>query len=274
MNRRVIAVVVSVLLALVGTAAVSAYVHGADARALAGQQVVQVYVAAKMVPAGTTLQDAVDSGLITQESVAAKGAPEGSLSSANVLADSSSIAVSDIQPGELVLSNRFGAQTAVASALALPDGMMAVSLALQDPAHVGSFVQPGSKIAIFDTFNVRGTVKGAAVPSGDHLSDDYTKFRATRVLLPKVQVLAVGSTSSSPAQSGDQGGSSSTSSTSGNQTAQTQTTTLYTVAVDQAQAEALVQAIQTGTLYFALLNDSSTVTAGPGISDLTLFNAK
>ncbi len=272
MNRRVIAVIAAVVLALAGTVAVSAYVRGADARALAGQQVVQVYVADKLVPAGTKLQDAVDSGLIKQEPVAAKGAPEGSLTSTNVLADSSSVAVSDIQPGELVLSSRFGAQAAVTSALTIPDGKMAVSLALLDPAHVGSFVKPGSHIVIFDTFNIRSTV-GPALPSGDHISDDFKKVRATRVLLADVQVLAVGATSASASLPSDNSGNQATGNqTTGTQTAQT--TTLFTLAVDQTAAEALVQGLQTGTLYFGLLNDSSTVTPDAGVNDLTLFNAK
>jgi pilus assembly protein CpaB len=44
------------------------------------------------------------------------------------------------------------------------------------------------------------------------------------------------------------------------------------VAVDQAQAERLVHAVQTGTLYLALVNDSTTVTPGPGVTNKSLFN--
>jgi len=46
---------------------------------------------------------------------------------------------------------------------------------------------------------------------------------------------------------------------------------LITVAVDQKGAAKLVQGIQTGTLYFALLTDSSQVTAGSGVTDRNLF---
>jgi pilus assembly protein CpaB len=233
---------------------------------------VEVYVAHDLVPAGTTLQDAISQDLITRELVSAKGVPAGSLTSVSA-SDDSSVAVSDIQPGELVLASRFGAQAAATSPLPIPDGDVAVSLALQDPAHVGSFVTPGSQIAIFDTFNARGTVAGANVPSGDHLADDFSKVRATRVLLPKVEVLAVGSTSAPSSQTGAQNGAQANGSqANGNQTAQT--TTLFTVAVDQADAEALVQGVQTGTLYFALLNGSSKIAAGPGVSDLNLFSAR
>src|SRR5947207_8567999 len=98
MNRRVTAVVVAVLLALVGTAAVLLYVRSADKRAVAGQEPVQVYVAQKFVPAGTTLSDAVADDLISQEMVAAKGVPSTPLPTMSPTS-AQTVAVSDIQPG-------------------------------------------------------------------------------------------------------------------------------------------------------------------------------
>jgi pilus assembly protein CpaB len=54
MSRRILAVVGALLLALVGTGAVFAYVNRADARAVEGQKAVTVLMAAKEIPAGTT----------------------------------------------------------------------------------------------------------------------------------------------------------------------------------------------------------------------------
>ena len=268
MNRRVTAVILAVLLALVGTAAVTAYVRHADQRALAGQQAERVYVAQKLVPAGTTFQAAVDQGLITEEQVAAKAVPSNPLATVSP-STAGDVAVSDIQPGELVLAPRFGTQSSAPSVLPIPAGDIAISVLLQDPARVGSFVVAGSDIAIFDTFNVRSTVKGAAVPSGDHLTDSFLVLRATRLLLPRVRVLAVGATTTSGTQSPQ-----TTGETGGNQTPNPQTGQLVTVAVTQAQAEALVQGIQTGTLYLGLLTDSSQTAVGTGVTDLTLFQAR
>ena len=268
MKRRVTAVILAIVMALVGTAAVTAYVRHADQRALAGQRAEQVYIAAKLVPAGTTFQTAVDQGLITQELVAAKAVPTNPLPTVSP-STAADVAVSDIQPGELVLAARFGTQATTPSALAIPAGDIAISVSLQDPARVGSFVVAGSEIAIFDTFNVRGTINGAPVPAGDHITDSFGVLRATRVLLPRVKVLAVGATTSSGSQA-----PATTSSTSGNQTPNPQATELVTVAVTQAQAEVLVQGIQTGTLYLGLLTDTSQTALGTGVSDLTLFNAR
>ena len=71
---------------------------------------------------------------------------------------------------------------------------MAISVALDDPSHVGPFLTVGSHIAVFDTFNVLSVVGPAATPAGDHLQDQHAYLRSTRVLVPDVVVLAVGST--------------------------------------------------------------------------------
>ena len=59
MNRRVIAVLVAVVLAIAGAGLVINYVRGSDARAIADAKAVPVYVAEQLVPSGTTLKDAV-----------------------------------------------------------------------------------------------------------------------------------------------------------------------------------------------------------------------
>jgi pilus assembly protein CpaB len=266
MNRRVTAVVVAVLLALVGTAAVLMYVRSADKRAVAGQEPVEVYVAQKFVPAGTSLSDAVADDLISQEMVAAKGVPSTPLPTMSP-STAQMVAVSDIQPGELVLSDRFGSKAATKTPLAIPSGQMAVTVALTDPAHVGPFVTAGSQIAVFDTFNVQKAP--GITPAGDHIQDGFDKTRATRILLSKVTVLAVGASTAAQDPTAQQQAAQTNGATQG-----PQATTLYTLAVTQSQAELLVHGTQTGTLYFALLTDASTVTTDGGVNDRTLFESR
>jgi pilus assembly protein CpaB len=277
MKRRIVAVTVAVLLAVLGTVAVYGYVHKADERAVAGQQPVEVYVAKADVPAGTTLKDAVDQDLIERELVAAKGVPGSPLSQVTPTTESL-VATTEISPGELVLADRFGTQAVSQTGLAIPTGMMAVSVKLDDPARVGNFLTVGSEIAIFDTFNVQTADHADVTPAGDHIQDFFPKTRATRILLDRVKVIAVGASTSSggsTSSSSSSGGSGTqtvglASTSSGNNGVQNQDV-LITVAVDQKGAAKLVQGIQTGTLYFALLTDSSQVTAGSGVTDRNLF---
>jgi pilus assembly protein CpaB len=264
MNRRAWAVVLAVVLAVLGTFTVFVYVRNADARALAGQEVTDVYVAVKDVPAGTTAQSAVDDGLMVKQEIAAKGVPQDALTTVDS-ANADLVATSDIQSGEIVLSQRFATTAAAPGTLALPDGTMAVSVALADPAHVGTFLEAGAEVTVFDSFNVAENKPGLS-PAGDHLQDNHDYTRATRVLLPRVTVLAVGATSTT----------SSTDSQSSNQDSSqaSQLVTLVTVAVTQDQAEKLIHGAQTGTLYLGLLNSQSKVDWGNGVTDRNLFVPK
>src|SRR6476469_5967124 len=175
MGRRVIAVVAAFVVALVGVVAVLLYARGADSRAVAGQRPVSVYVAQRVVPAGTTAGDALSNGLIAKTQVAAKAVPAGAL---QVVDDAMSklLALNDIAPGELVLTTRFGKTPLGQKVLQVPDGQVAVAVQLSDFARVGTFITPGSHIVLYDSY-----------PTGTNNATD----KQTRVLLDDVLVIAV-----------------------------------------------------------------------------------
>jgi pilus assembly protein CpaB len=265
MSRRILAAIAALLIAVVGSVAVVAYARAADQRALAGQETVRAYVAEKDVPAGTTAGQAVQDGLIVQELIARKGVPEDALT--DVSADYAQlVATSAIQPGEIVLRSRFAAHGVAQGVLPVPTGLLAVSVSLDDPSHVGSFVTVGSKVAVFDTFNIQEAVKSSQTPAGDHLQDNHGFTRATRLLLTSVEVLAVddSTTVTNPTESKDKP-------TGLGAAALQPTTTLLTLAVSQDQAQRLVHGSRTGTLTFALLGPDAHVTPGAGVNDRSLF---
>ncbi len=268
MARRILAAAAAVVLALVAGSAVFLYVRTADARALAGQQAVKTWIAAEPVPAGTTLRTAIDDGLIRPELVALKGVPAGALQDRDL--DDDLRATADIVPGEIVLAERFDDEVAVEGRLVVPEGKLAVTVELTDPAKVGQFLDVGSRITVFDTFNVQEADPSGTTPAGDKLQDRHEYTRATRVLLPDVEVLAVGQTTTKQttaetALAEEQPTVTATT---------TQTVTLVTVAVDQAQAEKLVHGIHTGTLYFALRSGDIEVVTGEGTDDRRLFGVE
>jgi len=165
MTRRIVAAVVALLIALVGAVAVVGYARAADERALAGQEAVRVYVARREVPAGTTAAKAVDDGLIVQELIARKAVPQDALTEVDQ-GYGQLVATSTLQPGELVVRTRFGARGTTTGALLVPEGLFAVSVALEDPAHVGPFVTVGSHVTIFDTFNIAENDPTRTTPAG------------------------------------------------------------------------------------------------------------
>lgn len=273
MSKRILAGAAAVLLAVVGTVAVFAYARGADRRALQGQTAIGAYVAVKDVPAGTTAAKAIADGLIVKEMIASKGVPEGALTSVDSSYDNL-VATTDLQPGELVLQARFGTVAAADGKLAVPSGKMAISVALDDPSHVGSFVVVGSHIAVFDTFNQIEKWAGAGpppitllTPAGDHLQDSHDFQRATRVLVPDVTVLAVGGTTLSSSSKDSSSNSSDMQPAADN----TSVTTLITLLVTADQAARIIEAEHTGTMTFALLGANAAPSPGSGVSDKGLF---
>jgi pilus assembly protein CpaB len=247
MGRRVIAVLAAMLVGLVGVAAVLLYANGADARAVAGQQVQTVFLAQERVPAGTTAADAVAKGLIVSTKIAAKGVPVGALTAAQA-ANAKNVALTDIVPGDFVLASRFGSTPTGQKAIQVPDGQVAISVSLSDPGRVGTFVTPGSRIVIYDTFVPAAAAGGA------------TGAKQTRVLLDDVLVIAVGSTSLSPTANAN------------GQPQASAAGALVTVALPPDQAAKLVHGIQTGTLYAGLRGTDTQPSAGQIVSDSTLFN--
>jgi pilus assembly protein CpaB len=123
---------------------------------------------------------------------------------------------------------------------------MAVTVQTGAPEQVAGYVQPGSQIAIFLTYNVVERNGGR------------TSIERTRILLPRVEVLAVGtyqSTQARPSSSSATGSSARTGSL------------MITVAVDQAEAERLIEGLSHGTLYLGLLTDSVDVKSGGGVDN-------
>ena len=257
MGRRIVAILAAAVVALVGVTAVLLYARGADARAVASQQPVNVYVVKSVVPSGTNLKDAVQSGLIVKTSVASKGVPLGALTGVDG-SNGGLFALSDIQAGEYVLSDRFGVKPVGTKAIEVPAGQVAVSVSLSDPARVGTFLTPGSHIVLFDSFQPIPTSE-AATPA-----ELATK---TRVLLDDVLVIAMGEASLTPA-------AAPTTGEDGKDAAAPVAGALVTVAVTPADAVRLVHGIQTGRLYAGLRGTDAKVDLSKVISEVSLFSTK
>jgi len=250
MGRRVFVVLAAVVVALIGVVAVVFYAKGADARAVAGQRPQTVYIAKLLVPSGTTAAEAVATGLIVPTQVAAKGLPIGALSTIDA-ATGKLLAMTDIAPGEFVVASRFGTTPLGQKAIQVPDGQVAISISLSDPARVGTFVSPGSHIVIYDTYvpAVAGSKSAGA-----------SAAKATQVLLDDVLVIAVGTTSLTPAANSD------------GETPPVAAGALVTVALPPETAAKLVHGIQTGVLYAGLRGTDTKTNLTQIVSDATLFS--
>lgn len=250
MNRRVLTIILAVLLAVLGTTAVLIYVNRADARALDGQRAVSVLIATKPIPAGTTASAAKSA--LSVETMPAASVPPDVLS--GIDKDLAELVTStDIAQGQL-LTRRLLVLESKKNAVVLPEGKLAVTIPVE-PGSLGEVpLKAGFKVAVFDTF-AAGDQSPFTPTTGK--ADGDTANQATRLLLPKVEVISV------VASKAKAEGSSSKSSGFGNH--------LVTVAVTQSEAERLIHVLRTGTVSLALVNDESKVTPNGGVDTKHLF---
>ncbi|SDD16106.1 pilus assembly protein CpaB [Geodermatophilus telluris] len=145
--RRLLAALAALLLALVGTVVLVAYVRAADARALAGVETVEVLVVDQPVPEGTPAGDLED--LVRTELLPAKAAAEGRVTDLAELAGR--VATADLQPGEQLLAARFGDPAALRDpgSVALPDGAEEVAVLLTPERAAGGRLVAGDTVGVF-----------------------------------------------------------------------------------------------------------------------------
>jgi pilus assembly protein CpaB len=246
MGRRTLLLIAALVVAALGTTGVFLYVNGVDERAQAGLKKKIILVANSPITAGTTAQKAYDDGALERREFWQKSI-EGldALSDISGIADQ--VALANIAPGSPIVAGLFGEPGSV-SQLPIPEDKSAVSIQLSDPERVAGFVEPGSRVAVYLTFQETNGANAG--------------LTTTRALLPEVEVIAVGQTTLVPTTTGT------------GETAQTEQIpkTILTLAVDQKQAQQIIQGQNQGDLYFTLLGQKFKIDSNDsGTSEKNLF---
>ncbi|WP_137292774.1 Flp pilus assembly protein CpaB [Nocardioides dongxiaopingii] len=246
MGRRMVLLVVAVVMAVLGAGLVYAYAQGAEDRAADDYDTVEVLVARDELAPGTDFRQALDEQRIRLVEV-----PNGVLiegSTADNRPFEGQVSLTTIYPGEQIIADKFGATEDVDAVdlLPIPQGMIAVAVELSDTGRVGSFTQPGSRVAVFVTSASQdGGEDGLGEPA--------------RLIYPDMQVLGVGSRTLPRSEAvGPDGGPIGETSV-----------TLLTLAVTQEQGERLI-ALQNNPekiLAFGLRNSVSDVVPSPDPED-------
>lgn len=242
MGRRTILLLVAAVIAVAGAGLVYLYAQGADDRAKQAQEPVAVLKAVAAIEPGETLDAAAAAGKVEVLDVPAEQQLDGAL--AEVGDHGSEVALTTVYPNEQITTTKFGSAGDTEN-LALPPGKFAISVNLSDTGRVAGFVSPGSRVALF--------LNGPVGPGGEE---------GARLLLPEVQVVAVAQTTMT---------TSKVTTAEGDETTETLPRTLFTLAVDQKQAEKVIFASTHGELSFGLLGDKSKVAPGPGVTQQSLF---
>lgn len=147
MRRRILAASAALLLAVLGTGVLLAYVRGADGRALAGARTIGVLVVAQPIAAGTPGDQLAD--LVRTEQLPTRAAVTGRVTDLAALAGQ--VATVDLQPGEQLLAGRFAAPDSLqpAGTVPAPPGAGEVSVLLDPQRAVGGRLAAGDTVGVF-----------------------------------------------------------------------------------------------------------------------------
>lgn len=261
MTRKVIGILVALGLAVVGTIALVAYVSTAEDRALAGEELAQVYVVTSPVPAGTPATQL--SSFIQVEEVPVKIKAQGAVDDLEALGDR--VAAVDLLPGEQLVNDRMVDVAAFADraeGVKVPDDMVEVTVELEPQRAVGGLVEPGQTVAVlssFEPFDLTADVvqvngEEVAVPQSVASEVAGSTPNSTETILRKVLVTAV-QRSQNGGAGGGLGGSSGGTENDRLETAPTDTL-LVTLALRPLDAERVVFTAEWGTLWLAIDRDT------------------
>lgn len=241
--RRVLGVVSAVVLAAVGTVLLVSYVRGAEARALAGEEVVEVLVATTDVPRGTDAAELAD--LVTTEQVPVKVRARGGV---DELSDvEGKVTAVDLVAGEQLVADRFVTSEDLAeqTRVAVPEGLQEITLSLAPQRAMGGKVAPGDTVGLFASFELEderedGQIAAETREEYRQRLGDTAKMILHKLLVTNVQWEQVPAT---PAEGEETSGGAIELAPTGN--------LLVTVAVDVSQAERTVFTAEHGLIWLS-----------------------
>lgn len=261
MSRRTTGFAVAVLLALVGTAALAVYVNSAEKRALAGEELADVYVVVAPIASGTASEDL--GGLVDVEQVPVKVRASGAVTSLPALAGL--VTAVDLVPGEQLVTGRFVQRSEFADRQAgvdIPEDLVEVTVELDAQRAVGGLLEAGQTVAVLASFDPLEQGQSAVEINGEVVpvpaaggGPGVDTPNSTDLLLRKVLVTAVQEPAAEAAVDPQQ-----------RLVTAPEDTVLVTLAVNPFDAERLVFTAEFGNLWLAIERQTVPEVDEPGQS--------
>jgi pilus assembly protein CpaB len=147
MTNKVIGIVASVAMAVIGTALLVFYVRGADDRAAGAEGSVEVLVASEAIPKGTKAEELAPK--VRLERVPSSVAAPGGLTSLSSLDEQ--VTLVELGQGDQLVPSRFG-PPAVSEAPGVPPGLLQVTIPIDTVRAVGGQLRAGDTVGVVASF--------------------------------------------------------------------------------------------------------------------------
>jgi pilus assembly protein CpaB len=250
--------IAALVVAVIGTIILFNYVQGADKRALANTETVDVLVVKKDVPAGTPASRLGDS--VATKSVPLSAAAENGV--ADLASLGNKVTSVALVPGEQLLNSRLVEANAYLgpARVEVPAGLQEITVRLDIDRVVGGRVQAGDTVGIFISM-----ADDSATANGQGASSKATQLTFHKVLVTGVQ-FSSGAAAQTQAQT--QQTSSDGALNSKSDKATSSDSYLITFARNAADAEKLVYAAEFGKIYLSR-EPADAIENATGILDKT-----
>ncbi|HVL32020.1 MAG TPA: Flp pilus assembly protein CpaB, partial [Actinomycetota bacterium] len=203
-----------------------------------------------IIPAGTSIDEAVRRGAIAKTTIPRKVVADGAIASLDQVRGK--IAAVTIVKGEQIVEARFASAEEVASGLPIPADRQAFAIEVDTPHGVAGFIQPGSRVSVIAHLE-------ATAPSSNVV------VKRSQFLLQDIQVLAVGERIA-VSVSGDRDAAKV------EQDARSvDNKVLLTLALTASEAERLAYALYEGDVHFTLLPQGHKPAKTPGRTGINVF---
>lgn len=255
MNRKIGGIVLAVVLAIAGTAALITFVQRAKDDAVSGEELIEVLVLTENVRQGAPLgeiDDAIELTKVPQRLIA----PD----TLRTLADVDPILVAgvDLLAGDQLQSSRLVNPDSLVR-VDVPAGLQELSIVLDPQRAVGGAPKPGDRVGIlfsFETSGAPGTTTTTVTPPDPsqpalvNPSGETTKLTLNQILVTSVQI-SQGDAERQQAETVDgvEGAPTVNEAPAGS--------LLLTLAVTTPQAEQIVFSAEFGTIWLTLQNDDT-----------------
>jgi Flp pilus assembly protein CpaB len=184
--------------ALVGAIAAYAlftYVGGIEDEANDNAERVKIYKIVQDIPKGTFGDEAFAQGLIEQDVIAKEYRPATAITEPSEI--DGLVAISDLPANQVVVSNQFVSQAASLSTFSslLKNNEVAITISTDQVRGVAGLLVPGDFVNLLVTTSTDGGGAGGDGDAGGAAAGGAEVFgQPARMLLQKVQILAVGQT--------------------------------------------------------------------------------
>jgi pilus assembly protein CpaB len=255
MHRRILGITAAVLLAALGTFVLVQYVRGAEDRALAGEELANVYVITSAVPAGTAAEALPAHVRLEQVPVKVRSADAVT----NLGSLKGQVAAIDLVPGEQLLTGRMvkPEDRPIGVTSQVPPGHVEVTVELDPIRAMGGRVRAGDTVAVlasFDPFDLQGAVLEVDGGEAQQVQVSGKTPNTTHLIVHEVVVTSVQTAATAAAEE--------------KKTADAipEGKLLVTLAVSPADAERVVFTAEFGKLWLAGEGDG-VVTDGTRVQD-------